>query len=427
MKKILLSAAFSLLCIFSLHAQKKVMSYGFEPSGESDAFYFDTIDHQPGDIYELSKVDAAEAHGGSAYLYMHATSRVNNWLRAVKMRNLTFEEKTSYRFSFWIKADSLGDNNGNMELCQINAAPMQGVDYSDSPVLAYNASNDNGVSNFGGWQSNFSPDRWIKRTVMFYYESAEQMQTYWAANKPSWSMAELPLSYFFLFNFFTVGDFRIDDLEMWESSIGGVEFNGNVIEINLGYATDMAKAGLNAANPSIDYPTDAFFVEVNGNILTVNSATFHNSNKFVLVLDEQLKPNDKVLVDFSNPVGGATELFYASPQHPASFEANDNWKVQSFYAEVGQHNAEIVAVQTSVPGLKTTDYRAYTHNGMLYVQNSENQTLELQLTTLSGKKVKSAKIEGNSSLNISELAKGMYLLSIRDGQQQVAVKKIFLQ
>ncbi|MBN2806416.1 MAG: T9SS type A sorting domain-containing protein [Prolixibacteraceae bacterium] len=427
MKKILLSATLSLILIFSLHAQKKVMTYGFEPSGESTDVYFDTIDHQPGDVYELSRVDESQAHGGSAYLYMESTSRVNNWLRAVKMRNLTFEEKTSYRFSFWIKADSLADNNGNMELCQINAAPMQGVDYSDSPILAYNAANANGVSNFGGWQSNFSPDKWIKRTVMFYYESEEQMQTYWDANKPSWSAATLPVNYFFLFNFFTVGNFMIDDLEMWESSIGGVQFNGNTIHINFGYAIDMAKAGLSAANPTMDFPTDAFFVDVNGGILSVSSATLHNDGKIVLVLDEQLKPEDEVLIDFYNPVGGATELYYGSPLHPASFEANDTWKVQSFYAEVGEHNPEIVPVQTNVANFKAMNYHAYTHEGMLYVQSSSDKILDVQLMNIAGTSLKSQKMTGSTSMNVSDLPKGMYLLTIRDQQNKVAVQKINLK
>lgn len=426
MKKILLSAAFSLLLIFSLPAQKKVMTYGFEPSGESTDYYFDTIDHQPGDVYELSKVDESQALSGSAYLYMHSTSRVNNWLRAVKMRNLTFEEKTSYRFSFWIKADSLADNNGTMELCQINAAPMQGVDYTDSPILAYNAGNENGVSNFGSWQSNFSPDKWIKRTVMFYYETEEQMQTYWDAHKPSWSGATLPLNYFFLFNFFTVGDFMIDDLEMWESTIGGVQFNGNVININFGYAIDMAKAGLSAANPTMDYPTDAFYVDVNGNILSVRAATLHNDGKIVLVLDEQLNPEDAVLIDFNNPVGGATELFYGNPLHPASYEANDNWKVQSFYAEVGEHNSEIVPDKTSVADFKTMNYHAYTHNGMLYVQSNNDKIMEVKLMTIAGTSVRSHRMTGNTSMNVSELPKGLYLLTIRDQQNQLAVKKINL-
>lgn len=342
------------------------------------------------------------------------------------MRNLTFEEKTSYRFSFWIKADSLADNNGNMELCQINAAPMQGVDYSDSPILAYNASNDNGVSNFGGWQSNFSPDKWIKRTVMFYYESAEQMQTYWDAHKPSWSMAELPLSYFFLYNFFTPGEFMIDDLELWESTIGGVQFNGNVIEIHFGYAIDMAKAGLSANNPTMDYPTDAFFVDVNGNILSVNSATLHNSGKIVLVLNEQLNADDQVLIDFYNPVGGATELFYGSPLHPASFEENDTWKVQSFYAEVGQHNPDIVPVQTSVDNLKATNYRAYAHNGMLYVHSNSDKVVEVNIMNLSGASIRMEKMTGSSSIDVSDLPKGLYLLSIRDQKNQLAVQKINL-
>jgi hypothetical protein len=426
MKKILLSSALSLLIIFTLHAQKKIMTYGFELSGESATYYFDTIDHQSGDVYELSKVDASQAHSGSAYLHMQATSRVNNWLRAVKMRNLTFEAKTSYRFSFWIKADSLADNNGNMELCQINAAPMQGVDYSDSPILAYNAANANGVSNFGGWQSNFSPDKWIKRTVMFYYESEEQMQTYWDANKPSWSAATLPVNYFFLFNFFTVGNFMIDDLEMWESTIGGVQFNGNTIHINFGYAIDMAKAGLSAAKPTMEFPTDAFFVDVNGSILSVRSATLHNDGKIVLVLDEQLNPEDDVLIDFYNPVGGATELYYGTALHPASFEANDTWKVQSFYAEVGEHNPEIVPSQTSATDFRTMNYHAYTHQGMLYIQSNNHKVMEVNIMTTTGTSIRSLKMTGNTSMNVSDLPKGMYLLTIRDQQNQVAVKKINL-
>jgi hypothetical protein len=401
------------------------MEFGFEESDLAGDYYFDTRDFEEGDVYEVGLQDADLARTGSGLLFVQNTDvRVNPWLRAAKLRNLPIEEQTSYRFTYWIKGSNTYDIGAGEENCQINTSPMQGVDFTDTDIFGA----DN--ARYGRNESGFDPENWTKKTVMFYYETVEMYQEYWDGARPDWGGEVLPEEYFFLFNFFTPGTFHVDDIELWESTIGGIYFNANTVVVDFGYEIDIASLGLNEGNPTLDFPKDALSVSVNGANANISYASLQNDARLYIALTQQLDPADNVEVDFYNPIGDPDKiLLYSSNLRPEAFDPNSNGEVLNFYAEPGEHDetieeSEVDEDETSVNGITQNTVRVWANNGLLHIASQNNETVKVEVLTLTGASVMEKTVRGKSALDVRGL-KGIFLVrTIDNSNNQVKVSKL---
>jgi len=435
MKKIFFLLANSLILSTTITAQSKVFSYGFEPNEAKvqttliggietqQKQYFNFRDFDPADVVDTLKQDASLARTGTGCLYVQNTLvKKDAWLRAVKLRNLNFKEHTSYRFTLWIKADSLFtlDSGVTNSVTNINMAPMIGVDYTDQAILAGDQK-----AAYGGWKSGYSSNKWVKKTIMFCYQDYASMQAWWVINKPSWAGSTLPQNFFMLFNIFTPGNYAIDDLAMYESTIGGVQYNKTKLTVDFGYNINVAGLGINGISvKSIDYPKTAFVVKANGTPVEIQSVTVSADQKVTITLATELSPTAAVTVDFTNPTSGAFILSYSDVKHPYSYDPADTYKVNNFTGEVAENYS--TTVTTELKNVQDIKVNVFANNGKLFVSSALNENLHVEIYNVAGTILLKQDISGNSVLNIENLSKGIYMVRISNHKNEAKVTKIQL-
>ncbi|HLP05227.1 MAG TPA: T9SS type A sorting domain-containing protein [Paludibacter sp.] len=421
------------LCLGMANAQTKVFSYGFEPDEvktqttvdggveTQQVQYFNYRDFDPADVVDTLKVDAALARTGTGFMNIsNANVTKDPWLRAVKLRNFNFKQNTSYRFTCWVKGDSVFslDGGATQTVSKIAMIPVMGVDYSDKAILA----GDNS-SEFGGQQSGYNPTKWIKKTTMFYFQNPDQMQAWWDVHRPSWSGPTLELKYFFLFNFFTPGNYMVDDLAMYESTIGGIEFGGNKLTVDFGYDIDVASLGVNATT-SINFPISAFTVKVNGTSVTIQSVTIDATKKATILLANPLASTDEVTVDFTNPSGN-NSIQYANAKHPDSANPDDTFAVKNFVGEVADYNQDTALLNALKTG-GAFDVNVYANKGRLHVSAPSGENMRVELFSLTGSLMSKHEVAGNAIINTGTMPKGIYMVRLTNKNNETKTFKIQL-
>jgi len=435
MKKISFFFASALFVCASITAQTKVFSYGFELNEAKvqttivggvqtqQTPYIDFRDFANTDVLDTLRQDASLARTGTGCLYVqNALVKKDAWLRAVKLRNLNFKEHTSYRFSLWVKADSLFtiDSGVKDSVTNINMAPMIGVDYTDQAILAGDQ-----TAAYGGWQSGYNSNKWVKKTIMFCYQDYASMQAWWTVNKPSWSGAILPQKFFMLFNIFTPGNYAIDDLAMYESTIGGVQYDKKTLSVNFGYRIDVAGLGIDGTVvKSIDYPKTAFVVKANGTPVEIQSVTVSADQKVTINLVSDLSSTAAVTVDFTNPGTGNFTIYYSDVKHPYSYDIADTYMVNNFTGEVGDYYS--ANGTTELKNIQDMKVNVFANNGKLYVSSALNENLLVEIYNVAGSMMSKQDVSGNAVLNIEKLSKGIYMVRTSNKNNEAKVTKIQL-
>lgn len=300
--KNLLSLGAMLSCGLVAQAQVPVFHESFEAAQTkqpTDVGYYEEINKEEGDQWSI----AAGGAIGNCFNFYNNSDVLNpdmSWRRAVKFRNLPLVAGKSYRLSFRFKGSNTYSNGETDVKARMKVGLMQGVENADISVLGA------GDKDQYRFVSYFNPNEYEKYNLMYYFadkanqdakydESCSGKEEYNEANKDK---------YFATFNVFNPGDYCLDEVELVEANIAGIIYNGDVIRVDLGYATN-AKT-LAGTKGYYLLPNDCVTVTVGGSEVVVESVEAR-SDGYLYIFLEKAAGEGEVEVSFTNPAEGGLQ------------------------------------------------------------------------------------------------------------------------
>ena len=300
--KNLLSLGAMLSCGLVAQAQVPVFHESFEAAQTkqpTDVGYYEEINKEEGDDWSIAPGGAV----GNCFNFFNSIDVLNPdnfWRRAVKFRNLPLEAGKSYRLSFRFKGSNVYSNGETDVKARMKVGLMQGVENADISVLGA------GDKDQYRFVSYFNPDAYEKYSLMYYFadkanqdakydESCSGKEEYNEANKNQ---------YFATFNVFNPGDYYLDEVELVEANIAGIIYNGDVIRVDLGYATN-AKT-LAGTKGYYVLPNDCVNVTVGGSEVEVESVEARSDGYLYIFLANAVEEGE-VEVSFTNPAEGGLQ------------------------------------------------------------------------------------------------------------------------
>ena len=302
--KNLLSLGAMLSC--GLVAQAQVPVSVFHESFEAaqtkqptDVGYYEEINKEEGDQWSI----AAGGAIGNCFNFYNNPDVLNpndSWRRAVKFRNLPLVAGKSYRLSFRFKGSNTYSNGETDVKARMKVGLMQGVENADISVLGA------GDKDQYRFVSYFNPNEYEKYNLMYYFaDKANQDAKYdkSCSGKEEYNEANKD-KYFATFNVFNPGDYCLDEVELVEANIAGIIYNGDVIRVDLGYATN-AKT-LAGTKGYYLLPNDCVTVTVGGSEVEVESVEARSDGYLYIFLDKEAGEGE-VEVQFRNPAEGGLQ------------------------------------------------------------------------------------------------------------------------
>ena len=306
-----------------------------------------------------------------------------NYRRNLFVRGLPIEEESSYRLTFYVKAQA---RPGYAEATPtLYADVMRGYFSSEKPFSMAGSS-----SSFAYQKTDFTGD-WEKVTFMTYYtndsiaDAYMYSNGYWWAGGGQWTWIEedgsehnyikQPDKFFARLSFASDNTlFEIDNLSLTKSWIGGCEYYGDKIRVDFGYQTNLgalAKAAYDKNKiDAVELPGEYFEVwglrdGGNPNVsddwvaVPIRSAEYHGdgymymfTQSFVVEGEEipyTFDGYDKVLVSFLNPVDRPELcLYYTGNLYPLS---TDQAWIEMGKPVVDFHNEEATLNPYSFDGV----------------------------------------------------------------------------
>ena len=286
---------------------------------------------------ERAKAFEKYAEDGGSYYFSYTSGNadgadgyssgvVPNYRRDLFVRGLPIEDNSSYRLTFFIKANKLGSTKPTFY-----ADVMRGYYNSEKPFSLGLASD---AATFEYKKEKFN-GQWEKVTFMTYYlndsiaDAFVYAAGYWWGsswtynyNGRDYNYIKQPDKFFVRLSFASDSTaFELDNLTLTKSWIGGVEHTGNMIRVDVGYETNLlelaaaAEAETNIA--AVELPGQYF--SVSGYIknrgwypIEIESAEYHDDGYMYMWSKDSESggkkyPNpftsyDTVLVSFINPV-----------------------------------------------------------------------------------------------------------------------------
>lgn len=300
--KNLLSLGAMLSCGLVAQAQVPVFHESFEAAQTkqpTDVGYYEQINKEENDEWSIVEGGAV----GNCYNFLN-TAEVPNadsfWRRAVKFRNLPLEAGKSYRLSFRFKGSNTFMNGETEVKSKMKVGLMQGVENADISIL--------GEGNKDQYRevSYFNPDQYETYNLMYYFaDKANQDAKYdeQCAGKEEYAEAN-KAQYFATFNVFNPGEYYLDEVDLVEANIAGIIYNGDVIRVDLGYATN-AKT-LAGTKGYYVLPNDCVSVKVGGSEVEVESVEAR-SDGYLYIFLEKAAEEGEVEVSFTNPAEGGLQ------------------------------------------------------------------------------------------------------------------------
>lgn len=301
MKKKNLFAALGLVSMGLTSVQAQVAKLGFEDGDEmyhhKDSAAFASF---YGDHINLDKADqwdekyTTDVHAGQYALraFNCDTVQGQTWLRGFKMRNLNIEPETSYRVSFWIKANPTyvytnpADNSTKEDSTQVKASLSIGRENFEAPFLS-----PSGKEYWYNYYGKMTGE-WRRFSFVSYFPTMEVMNQYLSKyngnikdiiindpNDPSkndtiWYAKDetsFPNEYFLTLNMYNPGEYLLDDILIEKATMAGCTYNYNTIRVDLGYPTNidsLAQADINTPG-TICLPNEWAQVTQNGEPLEI--------------------------------------------------------------------------------------------------------------------------------------------------------------
>lgn len=302
--KNLLSLGAMLSC--GLVAQAQVPVSVFHESFEAaqtkqptEVGYYEEINKEEGDDWSIAP-GGAEGNCFNFYNSIDVLNPDNFWRRAVKFRNLPLEAGKSYRLSFRFKGSNTYSNGETEVKAKMRVGLMQGVENADISIL--------GAGDKDQYRevSYFNPNEYETYNLMYYFaDKANQDAKYdkSCSGKEEYNEANKD-KYFATFNVFNPGDYCLDEVELVEANIAGIIYNGDVIRVDLGYATN-AKT-LAGTKGYYLLPNDCVTVTVGGSEVVVESVEARSDGYLYIFLDKEAGEGE-VEVQFRNPAEGGLQ------------------------------------------------------------------------------------------------------------------------
>ena len=300
--KNLLSLGAMLSCGLVAQAQVPVFHESFEAAQTkqpTDVGYYEEINKEEDDQWSIVEGGAE----GKCFNFFNSTEVLNPdnfWRRAVKFRNLPLVAGKSYRLSFRFKGWNTYSNGETDVKARMKVGLMQGVENADISVLGA------GDKDQYRFVSYFNPNEYEKYNLMYYFaDKANQDAKYdkSCSGKEEYNEANKD-KYFATFNVFNPGDYCLDEVELVEANIAGIIYNGDVIRVDLGYATN-AKT-LAGTKGYYLLPNDCVTVTVGGSEVVVESVEAR-SDGYLYIFLEKAAGKGEVEVSFENPAEGGLQ------------------------------------------------------------------------------------------------------------------------
>lgn len=373
MKRLLLIVA---LVATGLSAKaQEVFNYGFEtPSSELQVGKLEYINFLEGDTRD--SVSTVSHKGNNALMLQNALVAGSNWQRALKFRNLPIEPNTSYRVSFWVKGDANFTLPGaNAATSNIKATMMVGEENADVPYMA--AQN----KPYEYTHNGFDPNTWKKMNMVFFYTNDSIQKAYYASTKPE--AAPLNIKHFLSLSVYNPGKYYIDDVVIKKSSIRSIQYNGDVIKVDFGYAVNGADLRAGKDYETASLPIESAKVTLDGKELDVEAVEVQSTGFYIFLATDYLDDtaDGKLKVSFTNPVTSELALKYTDGMSPFSWNPTFNKMVADFTDEVADHNLDLTgsSIIYNPPFLKSA--------------TPESESFDLPLTTKTYKFNYSKKID----------------------------------
>ncbi len=300
--KNLLSLGAMLSCGLVAQAQVPVFHESFEAAQTkqpTDVGYYEQINKEEGDDWSIAEGGAE----GNCFNFFNSTDAPNAnsfWRRAVKFRNLPLEAGKSYRLSFRFKGSNTFNDGEKDVKSKMKVGLMQGVENADISIL--------GAGDKDQYRevSYFNPDEYETYNLMYYFaDKANQDAKYeeQCSDKEEYAEAN-KAQYFATFNVFNPGDYYLDEVDLVEANIAGIIYNGDVIRVDLGYATN-AKTLAGTMGYYV-LPNDCVSVKVGGSEVEVESVEARSDGYLYIFLAEAAEEGE-VEVSFTNPAEGGLQ------------------------------------------------------------------------------------------------------------------------
>ena len=257
----------------------------------------DPIGTHKGEMQELG------AEGGDSYFKYTSGGEGSELCADYKanlfVRGLKLEPFTSYRLVFYSK--------GSHPEANLQAGVFRGY-YNSEKSISLNGGSGN---EFRLEKTEFTTDRWERNTLMMFYQydsvaNAHMYNAgYWWTNSwattdtvtgKSYNQIEQFDKYFMRMSFRYPGrTYYIDDISLYKSTIGGAEFNGDVLRVNFGYQTNLAElAKKDQAMKGIKERVSKALVGFEGKGLTVQQ---REGKIYVSLENKLLFPSGSTVVD----------------------------------------------------------------------------------------------------------------------------------
>lgn len=300
--KNLLSLGAMLSCGLVAQAQVPVFHESFEAvqtKQPTDVGFYEEINKEEGDDWSIADGGAV----GKCFNFFNSSDAINAnsfWRRAVKFRNLPLEAGKSYRLSFRFKGSNTFNDGEKDVKSKMKVGLMQGVENADISIL--------GAGDKDQYRevSYFNPDNYETYNLMYYFaDKANQDAKYdeKCADKEEYAEAN-KAQYFATFNVFNPGDYYLDEVDLVEANIAGIIYNGDVIRVDLGYATN-AKT-LAGTQGYYVLPNDCVSVKVGGSEVVVESVEARSDGYLYIFLEKAVEEGE-VEVSFTNPAEGGLQ------------------------------------------------------------------------------------------------------------------------
>ena len=457
MKKINLMIAAGLLCAASVQAQTTIASVGFEPG---DATYTTKYAYTPGGTYgnwvnkqdgdEWNEQNDGDSHSGDYSFLMNNSDAFtgNTWDRGFVIGNLSLKNNTSYRVSFWVKADETyyDSNTGNEPLRHVKSSMSVGREYCDMPI----STGESGLQylyNFTGFTGE-----WKHISYMTYFSSKED-QDKWSLNYTGKTDANgeiawpwdppLPEDYFVTINMYNPGEYLLDDIKIEEGvTFNEATFGEEGIRLDFGYPTNIADLANETIDKVVSLPASCVSVTVNGTAVPAEYVEGKADGYLYIFFKEgvTLKATDDVKVSFT-PAADCP-IYYNNEKRPSA-DATAELQVFGFANETAYFDESVDEVLPSVwdePRLVSSnpenesfnlDAATFKNVALTYDRelNLESATANLSYSDNFGNHEedltsKMSLSDDKKTLNIavSGLADGEYTLTITDLENAFRVK-----
>ena len=323
-----------------------------------------------GDAYEIvsdplgghqAEMEAMGAQGGEKYFKYTSGGEIGgdncpDYNADLFVRGIKFEPNTSYRLVFYTKAST--------SEAAVNAGVFSGYYNSEKPISMNGASG----GEFYMEKREFTTDNWERNTLMMFFQNDSIANAhmynagFWWEN--SWKTTDPETGkeynaikqfekFFYRISFMAPGvTYYLDDIALYKSTIGGAEFNGDILRVNFGYQTNLGDIAKADPAGAVELPGEYFSLtaEYAGDPydLEVMSAEYHDDGYLYIWLnDDSFEGLENVRLSLKNPEDPALQLKYTGSLYPYSLDTawvNAGKIVPDFYNEFAVYNPDVFAI-----------------------------------------------------------------------------------